>query len=85
MRGVSILTLVANIKLTKPAKATELEGIIIGNMQAGKLQGKLTDKMLVELIEQLDAKKKASVEVEIKRKDLLDSDEEEMDLDAMFG
>ena len=54
-------------------------------MQAGKLQGKLTDKMLVELIEQLDAKKKASVEVEIKRKDLLDSDEEEMDLDAMFG
>ena len=79
------MIVVSNIKLTKPQKAAQLEGIILGNMQAGKLQGKLSDKMLVELIEQLDAKKSEHVEVEIRRKEVIDSDEEEMDLDAMFG
>lgn len=74
----------ATIKLTRPERAQKLEMLIIQSMKAGKLQGKVNDEMLVDLIEQLDASESKEVKVEIKHRECIDSDEEELDIDAMF-
>jgi ParB-like chromosome segregation protein Spo0J len=58
--------------------------IILQNYQKGLFQGKVSDEMLVDLVEQV-AQQDSGLKVEIKHKELVDSDEEEMDLDAMFS
>ena len=40
----------ANIKAVKPEKAEQLENVIIGNMQRGGLQGKVTESQLIDLL-----------------------------------
>lgn len=74
----------SNIKLAKPERGEKLEMLIIQAVQAGKFQGKVTDAMLVDLVEQVTKKETDELKVEIKHKELVDSDEEELDIDAMF-
>ena len=75
----------ANIKLAKPERAAQLEQILITHMQSGKLTGKVSDDMLLELLEQINEQTESTGKVEIKRKQMIDSSDEEEDLDAMFG
>jgi programmed cell death protein 5 len=74
----------SNIKLAKPARGEKLEMLIIQSMQAGKFTGKVSDAMLVDLVEQVTKQESEGLKVEIRHKECVDSDEEELDIDAMF-
>ena len=53
----------ANIAAVKPEKAEQLENIIIGNMQRGALQGKVTESQLIDLASQFAEKTAEANEV----------------------
>ena len=72
-----------NIKAAKPEKAEKLQGLIIGNANTGRIQGKVTDDQLIDLIDQLDNKMTSEVSITYQRKNLVDSDDD-LDLDEMF-
>ncbi|CAI2378694.1 unnamed protein product [Moneuplotes crassus] len=74
----------SNIQAANPKRAEQIESIIIGNARNGTIQGKVSDAQLIDLIDQFDTKKSQETTVTFKRKNLIDSDEEE-DLDEMFS
>ena len=43
----------ATIAAVKPEKAEQLENIIIGNLQKGAIQGKVSESQLIDLLQQL--------------------------------
>ena len=71
----------ANIKAVKPEKAEQLENVIIGNMQRGGLQGKVTESQLIDLLSQFAEKDEEDNKVEFKRR-AFDSDDD-LDLDNL--
>ena len=71
----------ANIKAVKPEKAEQLENVIIGNMQRGGLQGKVTEAQLIDLLSQFAEKDEEDNKVEFKRR-AFDSDDD-LDLDNL--
>ena len=74
----------ANIKAVNEAKAMAIENIIIGNIQRGAVTGKITNTMLVELLEQYSEKMAEydqENKVEFKRK-AFDSDDD-IDIDNL--
>ena len=74
----------ANIKAVNEAKAEAVENIIIGNIQRGAVTGKITNQMLVELLEQYSEKMAEydkENKVEFKRK-AFDSDDD-IDIDNL--
>ena len=42
----------ATIAAVKPEKAEQLENIIIGNLQKGAIQGKVSESQLIDLLQQ---------------------------------
>ena len=74
----------ANIRAVNQAKADAVETIIIGNIQRGAVTGKITNQMLVELLEQYSEKMAEfdqENKVEFKRK-AFDSDDD-IDIDNL--
>ena len=82
--AVTSLTSVANIKLTKPERGAKIEAVIIQNCWAGKFTGKVSDDMLKDLIETI-TKAEGEMQVETKWKKQIDSSDDEIDIDKMFG
>ena len=68
----------ANIAAVKPEKAEQLQNIIIGNLQQGRIQGKITEKQLIELLEEFSGKEAVAAKVEFKRPF---DDDDDLDLD----
>ena len=73
----------SNIRAVKPEKAEALENIIISNVQQGKVQGKINEDQVIDLLNQFaqkDAETTGS-KVEFKRA-AFDSDDD-LDLDNL--
>ena len=70
-----------NIASVKPEKAEMIENIIIGNMQRGTVQGKISESQLIDLMEQYNEKEGTGQKVEFKRT-AFDSDDD-LDLDNL--
>eukprot|EP00127_Corallochytrium_limacisporum_P003965 Clim_evm14s156 gene=Clim_evmTU14s156 len=65
------------IAMVKPEKAKELEGMIVSMARGGRLAGKLTEKQLVSMLEQIDAgSKKSSSGVKFERRAFDDDDDD---------
>eukprot|EP00345_Euplotes_harpa_P006014 CAMPEP_0168328396 /NCGR_PEP_ID=MMETSP0213-20121227/6469_1 /TAXON_ID=151035 /ORGANISM="Euplotes harpa, Strain FSP1.4" /LENGTH=100 /DNA_ID=CAMNT_0008331485 /DNA_START=24 /DNA_END=322 /DNA_ORIENTATION=+ len=50
----------SNIKAAKPEKASQIQMLLIANLQAGRIQGTISEAQLIELIDQLNEKQAAS-------------------------
>ena len=46
-------TRLGGIRAVNPEKATAVENIIIGNAQSGKIQGKVSEDQLIDLLRQV--------------------------------
>ena len=70
-----------NIRAVKPEKAVKLENIIFGNINGGKVQGKITEAMLIDLMHDMgeEEQKAAGEAVTFKRTKFDDSDEIDYD------
>ena len=72
----------ANIQAVKPEKATQLQNVIISNVQKGTVQGKISEKQLIDLLEQFAEIDKETSTVEFKRRNAFDSDDD-IDVDKL--
>ncbi|CDW83183.1 programmed cell death protein 5-like [Stylonychia lemnae] len=65
----------ANIAVVKPEKAEKLEMILIQNAQRGVFQGKVSEKQMIDLLEQVNEREqKEQMTVQFKRKRFDDDD-----------
>eukprot|EP00347_Sterkiella_histriomuscorum_P010914 403374441 len=64
-----------NIAVVKPEKAEKLEMILIQNAQRGVFQGKVTEKQLIDVLEQINQKEQTEAPtIQFKRKRFDDDD-----------
>ncbi|TNV75388.1 hypothetical protein FGO68_gene12754 [Halteria grandinella] len=70
----------SNIAVVKPEKAEKLEMLLIQNAQRGKIQGKVTEGQMIDLLEQVsESEVKPATTIKFQRKRFDDDD----DLDAL--
>ncbi|KAJ3191920.1 hypothetical protein HK101_007293 [Irineochytrium annulatum] len=66
------------ISMVKADKARAVEDLLIRMAQAGQFRGKISEKMLIDLLEQLNDQQKAEPTVKIQRRRFDDSDDEDL-------
>ena len=65
----------ANIAVVKPEKAEKLQQLLIQNAQRGKVQGKVTESQMIDLLEQVsEAEVKPATTISFSRKRFDDDD-----------
>jgi programmed cell death protein 5 len=69
----------ANIAVVKPEKAEKLQQLLIQNAQRGKVQGKVTEAQMIDLLEQVsEAEVKPATTIKFSRKRFDDDDLEDL-------
>jgi len=70
-----------NINAVKPEKADALSLIIIQNARTGRIQGKVTESQLIDLMNQMSEIDSKDNKIEIKRQKF--DDDDDLDIDNM--
>eukprot|EP01083_Nonionella_stella_P088512 246739_1 len=66
----------ARIRIVKPEKATQVENALLRLYQSGRLQGKVQEKTVIEMLESISAQNEPTITIRHKRRDDQDSDAE---------
>ncbi|XP_035399363.1 programmed cell death protein 5 [Cygnus olor] len=67
----------SNLALVKPDKAKAVENYLIQMARYGQLPGKITEQVLIEILEKASQQTEKTTTVKFNRRKVLDSDEED--------